>query len=58
MTFTLLFSQPVSALQIFNKEGQWKWVRHVENGVVSVVFSVIRVTDPDTSPARKYWGGR
>jgi len=34
MTLTLLFSQPISSLQIFNKEGQWKWVRHVENGVL------------------------
>lgn len=34
MTLTLLFSQPVSALQILTKDGQWKWVKHVENGVV------------------------
>jgi isopenicillin N synthase-like dioxygenase len=34
MTLTLLFSQPVSALQILTKDEQWKWVRHVENGVV------------------------
>ncbi|KAF5363258.1 hypothetical protein D9756_000220 [Leucocoprinus leucothites] len=34
MTLTLLFSQPVSALQILTKAGEWKWVRHVENGVL------------------------
>ncbi|KXN92322.1 hypothetical protein AN958_08553 [Leucoagaricus sp. SymC.cos] len=34
MTLTLLFSQPVSALQILTKAGEWKWVKHVENGVL------------------------
>ncbi|XP_006456789.1 hypothetical protein AGABI2DRAFT_195789 [Agaricus bisporus var. bisporus H97] len=34
MTLTLLFSQPVASLQIMTKDGQWKWVKHVENGVL------------------------
>jgi len=37
MTLTLLFSQPVSALQILVKDDEWKWVKHVENGVVSYI---------------------
>ncbi|KAJ3566782.1 hypothetical protein NP233_g6790 [Leucocoprinus birnbaumii] len=27
-------TQPVSALQILTKQGDWKWVRHIENGVL------------------------
>jgi len=33
-TITILYSQPVSGLQIFTKEGTWKWVKHVENSIV------------------------
>lgn len=35
VSLTLLFSQPVSALQIMTKDGKWKWVKHVENAIVS-----------------------
>ncbi|ORY28178.1 Clavaminate synthase-like protein [Naematelia encephala] len=31
---SLLYSQPVSALQILTPEGQWRWVKHVEGAVV------------------------
>ncbi|KAF5363389.1 hypothetical protein D9756_000242 [Leucocoprinus leucothites] len=34
VSLTLLFSQPVSALQIMTKDGKWKWVKHVENAIV------------------------
>lgn len=34
MTLTLLFSQPMSALQILAKDDEWKWIKHVENGVL------------------------
>ena len=33
-TVTILYSQPVAALQILSKDGSWKWVRHVENALV------------------------
>jgi isopenicillin N synthase-like dioxygenase len=33
-TITVLYSQPVAALQILTKEGQWKWVQHIENALV------------------------
>ncbi|KAK0214452.1 hypothetical protein IW262DRAFT_1406179 [Armillaria fumosa] len=33
-SITILYSQPVSALQILTPSGEWKWVRHVENALV------------------------
>ncbi|KAK1232450.1 hypothetical protein PQX77_004427 [Marasmius sp. AFHP31] len=33
-SITLLYSQPVSALQILGSDGKWKWVRHVENAII------------------------
>jgi len=33
-SISLLYSQPVSALQILTPEGEWKWVKHVEGSVV------------------------
>ncbi|KAF8153283.1 Clavaminate synthase-like protein [Crassisporium funariophilum] len=33
-TITILYSQPVAALQILAKNGSWKWVRHIENALV------------------------
>jgi len=33
-TVTILWSQPVSALQILARDGSWKWVRHIENALV------------------------
>ena len=34
-TITLLWSQPVVALQIMSPDGKWRYVRHVPNGIVS-----------------------
>jgi len=31
---TILWSQPVAALQIMSAEGRWKWVKHIENALV------------------------
>ncbi|KAF9457901.1 Clavaminate synthase-like protein [Collybia nuda] len=31
---TLLFSQPVSALQILSPDGKWRWVKHIDNALV------------------------
>lgn len=33
-TVTVLWSQPVAALQILSPSGQWKWIRHIENALV------------------------
>ncbi|KAG6329371.1 hypothetical protein ID866_9718 [Astraeus odoratus] len=33
-TITILWSQPVAALQILGTDGKWRWVRHVENALV------------------------
>ncbi|EOD50392.1 Clavaminate synthase-like protein [Neofusicoccum parvum] len=33
-TFTFLFSQPISALQILDNHGQWKWVQYLQNALV------------------------
>ncbi|TFK31163.1 hypothetical protein BDQ12DRAFT_640319 [Crucibulum laeve] len=33
-TITILFSQPISGLQILTREGEWKWIRHIENALV------------------------
>lgn len=33
-TITILWSQPVSGLQIQCPDGQWRWVRHIENALV------------------------
>jgi hypothetical protein len=36
MSFTAIWSQPVTALQIKDWDGQWRYVRHVENALVSL----------------------
>ncbi|KAL0946027.1 hypothetical protein HGRIS_012304 [Hohenbuehelia grisea] len=33
-SITILWSQPVSALQILTREGTWKWIRHIDNALV------------------------
>ena len=33
-TITILWSQPISALQLKSPEGEWRWVRHMENPLV------------------------
>ncbi|KAF8870498.1 hypothetical protein BD779DRAFT_1614102 [Infundibulicybe gibba] len=33
-TITILYSQPVAALQILTPDGKWKWVRHIDNALV------------------------
>ncbi|KAK0481287.1 Clavaminate synthase-like protein [Armillaria novae-zelandiae] len=33
-SITILYSQPVSALQILTPAGEWKWVKHIENALV------------------------
>ncbi|KIO11433.1 hypothetical protein M404DRAFT_20862 [Pisolithus tinctorius Marx 270] len=31
---TILWSQPVAALQILGKDSKWRWVKHVENALI------------------------
>ncbi|KAI0689339.1 hypothetical protein BC835DRAFT_1407866 [Cytidiella melzeri] len=33
-SITILWSQPVAALQIFTPDRQWKWIRHIDNALV------------------------
>ncbi|KAG2136002.1 hypothetical protein DEU56DRAFT_913091 [Suillus clintonianus] len=33
-SITILWSQPVAALQILTREGEWRWIRHIENAIV------------------------
>ena len=33
-TISLLWSQPVVALQILSPDGKWRYVKHVPNGIV------------------------
>ncbi|TFK89218.1 Clavaminate synthase-like protein [Polyporus arcularius HHB13444] len=33
-TITILYSQPVSALQILSPDNKWRWVRHIPNALV------------------------
>ncbi|OAX38740.1 Clavaminate synthase-like protein [Rhizopogon vinicolor AM-OR11-026] len=33
-TITMLWSQPVAGLQIQTHEGEWRWIRHMDNAIV------------------------
>ncbi|KAI9458524.1 hypothetical protein HD554DRAFT_2299316 [Boletus coccyginus] len=33
-SITILWSQPVAALQILSKDGRWRWVKHIDNALV------------------------
>ncbi|TFK89220.1 Clavaminate synthase-like protein [Polyporus arcularius HHB13444] len=33
-TITILWSQPVTALQILSPDGKWRWVKHMDNALV------------------------
>jgi len=33
-SITILWSQPVAALQILSQDGQWRWVKHIDNALV------------------------
>lgn len=34
-SITVLWSQPVAALQIMSLDGKWRWVKHIDNALVS-----------------------
>lgn len=40
-TISILYSQPVAALQILALDGTWKWIKHIDNAIVRVQ-SVLR----------------
>lgn len=33
-TITILWSQPVAGLQLQTSEGEWRWIRHIDNAIV------------------------
>ena len=35
-TITILWSQPVTALQILSPDGKWRWIRHMDNALVRI----------------------
>ena len=37
-TISLLWSQPVVALQIMSTDGKWRYVKHVPNGIVRPTY--------------------
>ncbi|EEB89471.1 hypothetical protein MPER_12426, partial [Moniliophthora perniciosa FA553] len=45
-TITLLYSQPVAALQILGLDGKWRWVRHMENAIVINAGDAMEVVQP------------
>jgi hypothetical protein len=40
-SFTAIWSQPVTALQIKDWDGQWRYIRHVDNALVSHGVQVV-----------------
>jgi isopenicillin N synthase-like dioxygenase len=52
-SITLLWSQPVAALQIQTKEG-WRWVKHIDNALVCISL-VIDLFIFDGSLDRQCW---
>ena len=34
-SMTILWSQPISALQMLSPDGKWRWVKHIPNALVS-----------------------
>ena len=38
---SILWSQPVSALQIMSPDGRWRWVKHMKNALVCVTPSLV-----------------
>ncbi len=39
-TITILWSQPVTALQILSPDGKWRWVKHMDNALVRRLLSL------------------
>lgn len=35
-TITILWSQPISALQILSPDGKWRWIKHIDNALVTL----------------------
>ena len=40
-TITILWSQPISALQILSPDGKWRWIKHIDNALVCLLSSYI-----------------
>lgn len=34
-TVTILYSQPIGGLQILSKDDKWRWIKHIDNAIVS-----------------------
>lgn len=34
-TVTILYSQPIGGLQILSPDNKWRWIKHIDNALVS-----------------------
>jgi len=48
-TITVLYSQPIAALQILGPDGKWKWVKHIENALVRIPLYILVVVPSSLS---------
>lgn len=35
---TILWSQPVASLQILSPDGKWRYIKHIDNGIVCLTL--------------------
>ena len=42
-SLTILYSQPVAALQILTKDGTWKWIKHIDNALVNLLHFLLGI---------------
>ena len=52
-TVTILYSQPISALQILSPDGKWRWVKHIDNALVRLPLAILfAILYPDSPSPR------
>ena len=52
-TITILWSQPVTALQILAHDGKWRWVKHIDNALVRLPLAILfAILYPDSPSPR------
>lgn len=40
-SITVVWSQPISALQILSSDGKWRWIKHIDNALVGASFQAV-----------------
>ena len=51
-SLTLLFRQPVAALQVLTPEGTWKWVKPQDNALTVNIADGLQFLTSRTQPSR------